>query len=210
MYNVIAITGIAIGVIGAIFGLIPYLKKKNINVDGALNAIEKGLTISEPFISIGKTMPGLKKEASLIDWMEQKAKAGVKAAEQLYHAGDLKTDEDRFKFAQSTVLAALKEIKVEPTANQEKLIGDFIHEAVNDLGHVPASEADKDNKIQQIQQKLESTKQENEQLKQTLNTVQNTLNPVQSTPTQGTNNSESQPAQTQANVNNIVEPVKAN
>ncbi|WP_023625442.1 phage holin, LLH family, partial [Clostridium tyrobutyricum] len=78
--------------------------------------------------------------ATLVDWIEQKAVAGVKAAEQLAHTGSLQTNEEKFKSAQETVYAALKEINVTPTDNQKKLIDDFIQEAVNDLGHAPVSE----------------------------------------------------------------------
>ncbi|WP_347472950.1 phage holin, LLH family [Clostridium kluyveri] len=83
--------------------------------------------------TIGKTIPALKPGATLVDWIEKKAVAGVKAAEQLAHAGSLATNEEKFNAAQNTVYAALKEINVEPTLNQKKLISDFIQEAVNDL-----------------------------------------------------------------------------
>ncbi|WP_406540860.1 hypothetical protein [Clostridium ljungdahlii] len=120
--DIVAIGGVLVGVIGGIFGLVPYLNKRNIDVDKVLNTTEQVLTATEPLIKISETLPALKPAGSLIDWMEQKAKAGVKAAEQLYHSGMLKTDEDRFKAAQNTVYAALKEINVEPTMNQKSLL----------------------------------------------------------------------------------------
>lgn len=177
--DIVAIGGVLVGVIGGIFGLTPYLKKRNINVDKVLNTTEQVLTASEPLIKISETFPALKPAGSLIDWMEQKAKAGVKAAEQLYHSGMLKTDEDRFKAAQNTVYAALKEINVEPTMNQRKLISDFIQEAVNDLGHAIPTETEKNAQIQKVQQDLAEVQKENEKLKQKLANIQNTVTPVQ-------------------------------
>ncbi|OBR94232.1 hypothetical protein D9O40_13005 [Clostridium autoethanogenum] len=181
--DIVAIGGVLVGVIGGIFGLTPYLKKRNINVDKVLNTTEQVLTAAEPLIKISETFPALKPAGSLIDWMEQKAKAGVKAAEQLYHSGILETDEDRFKAAQNTVYAALKEINVEPTMNQKKLISDFIQEAVNDLGHANPTEAEKNAQIQKAQQDLVEVQKENEKLKQKLANIQNTVTPVQKTDT---------------------------
>lgn len=179
--DIVAIGGVVVGVIGGIFGLVPYLNKKNVNVDKMLTATGQTLTAVEPLIQVAKTVPCLKSEAVLVDWMEQKAKAGVKNAQQLYHAGVLKTDEDRFKVAQDTVYAALKEINIEPTMNQRKLISDFIQEAVNDLGHTPVSEAEKNAQIQKVQQDLAAVQAENDLLKQKISTVQNTVTPVQNT-----------------------------
>ncbi|AGY75308.1 hypothetical protein [Clostridium autoethanogenum] len=177
--DIVAIGGVLVGVIGGIFGLAPYLNKRNINVDKVLNTTEQVLTAAEPLIKISETFPALKPAGSLIDWMEQKAKAGVKAAEQLYHSGILQTDEDRFKAAQNTVYAALKEINVEPTMNQKKLISDFIQEAVNDLGHAIPTETEKNAQIQKVQQDLAEVQKENEKLKQKLANIQNTVTPVQ-------------------------------
>jgi hypothetical protein len=124
--------------------------------------------------------------------------AGVKAAEQLAHAGSLQTNEEKFKSAQETVYAALKEINVTPTDNQKKLIDDFIQEAVNDLGHAPVSEAEKNAQIAKINQDLAAVQAENTQLKQKLTTIQSTAGatviqqpvqaPVQNTQTQTTQN----------------------
>ncbi len=79
-----------------------------------------------------------------------------------------------FKSAQETVYAALKEINVTPTDNQKKLIDDFIQEAVNDLGHAPVSEAEKNAQIVKINQDLAAVQAENTQLKQTIASIQST------------------------------------
>lgn len=178
MFNVndiVAIGGVLVGVIGGSFGLMPYFNKKGINTGTILTGTEQTLTAVEPIIKVAETVPALKSEAVLVDWIEQKSKAGVKAAEQLYHSGSLKTNEEKFSAAQQTTYSALKEINVTPTDNQKKLIDDFIQEAVNDLGHAPVSEAEKNAQLQKVQQDLSAAQAENSQLKQTIVNIQNTV-----------------------------------
>ncbi|MBV4438282.1 hypothetical protein [Clostridium tyrobutyricum] len=172
--DIVAVGGVLVGVIGGIYGLVPYLKKKNINTEKVLDTTGDVLKATEPLIQVAKTIPSLKPAATLVDWIEQKAVAGVKAAEQLAHAGSLQTNEEKFKSAQETVYAALKEINVTPTDNQKKLIDDFIQEAVNDLGHAPVSEAEKNAHIAKINQDLAAVQAENTQLKQTIASIQST------------------------------------
>ncbi|WP_195603730.1 hypothetical protein [Clostridium tyrobutyricum] len=172
--DIVAVGGVLVGVIGGIYGLVPYLKKKNINTEKILDTTGDVLKATEPLIQVAKGIPSLKPAATLVDWIEQKAVAGVKAAEQLAHAGSLQTNEEKFKSAQETVYAALKEINVTPTDNQKKLIDDFIQEAVNDLGHAPVSEAEKNAQIAKINQDLAAVQAENTQLKQTIASIQST------------------------------------
>ncbi|WP_195509687.1 hypothetical protein [Clostridium tyrobutyricum] len=172
--DIVAVGGVLVGVIGGIYGLVPYLKKKNINTEKVLDTTRDVLKATEPLIQVAKTIPSLKPAATLVDFMEQKAMSGVKAAEQLAHAGSLQTNEEKFKSAQETVYAALKEINVTPTENQKKLIDDFIQEAVNDLGHAPVSEAEKNAQIAKINQDLATVQAENTQLKQTIASIQST------------------------------------
>ncbi|MBV4426393.1 hypothetical protein [Clostridium tyrobutyricum] len=172
--DIVAVGGVLVGVIGGIYGLVPYLKKKNINTEKVLDTTGDVLKATEPLIHVAKTIPSLKPAATLVDWIEQKAVAGVKAAEQLAHAGSLQTNEEKFKSAQETVYASLKEIGVTPTDNQKKLIDDFIQEAVNDLGHAPVSEAEKNAQIAKINQDLAAVQAENTQLKQTIASIQST------------------------------------
>lgn len=140
--DILAVGGVIIGIIGSIFGV------------------------------LSRTISTLKSTTSLIDWIEQKAEAGVKAAEQLGHSESLQTNEEKFATAQNTVYAALKEINRTPTDNQKKLIDDFIQKAVNDLGHAPVTEAQKNSQLQKMKQELAAVKAENEQLKQKLTAIQ--------------------------------------
>ncbi|WP_446898625.1 hypothetical protein ACSVC9_01490 [Clostridium sp. LBM24168] len=177
--DIIAVGGVLVGVIGIMFGLVPYLKRKNINAEKVLDTTGDVLKATEPLIQVAKAIPALKPAATLVDWIEQKAAAGVKAAEQLYHAGSLQSNEEKFRAAQETVYAALKEIDVTPTDNQKKLIDDFIQEAVNDLGHATPTEAERNAQIAKIQHELAAAQAENAQLKQTVATIQSTAGVVQ-------------------------------
>ncbi|WP_446897595.1 hypothetical protein ACSVC9_11315 [Clostridium sp. LBM24168] len=165
--NIIAIGGILVGIIGGIFGIISLLKEKNIDRDKELNTTRQIFELSE-----------LKPAAAVIDWIEQKAVAGVKAAEQLEHSGSLKTDQEKFTAAQNTVYNALTEIDIIPTNNQKKLIDDFIQGAVNDLGHSPKDEARRNEQLQNIKQKLITLQAENSQLKQTLISIKSTAGTI--------------------------------
>ena len=182
--NIVAIAGVLVGVVGVIFGIIPCLKKKGIDTGKVLGGTDKVLEASKPLIQVAKTIPGLKPEAALLDWIEQKAKAGVKAAEQLGHAGSLKTNSEKFQAAQQTVYAALKEIGIAPTDNQKKLIDDFIQEAVNDLGHAPAPVAAQKAELQKTSQNLAKAQNENTQLRQKLTIIQSASQIAQSAPAQ--------------------------
>lgn len=182
--NIVAIAGVLVGVVGVMFGIIPYLKKKGINTDKALEGTGEVLEASESIIKVAEGISSLKPEAALLDWIEQKAKAGVKAAEQLGHAGSLKTNSEKFQAAQQTVYAALKEIGIAPTDNQKKLADDFIQEAVNNLGHAPAPVAAQKAELQKTSQSLAKAQDENTQLRQKLATIQSASQIVQSAPAQ--------------------------
>lgn len=173
--DIVAVGGVLVGVTGGIYGLVPYLKKRKINTEQILDTTGNVLEATEPIIQVAKGIPALKPAATLVDWIEQKAVAGVKAAEQLYHAGSLTNNEEKFKSAQQTVYAVLKEIGITPTDNQKKLIDDFIQEGVNDLGHATPTEAEKNAQIQKTQQDLATVQQENAQLKQTIASIQSTV-----------------------------------
>jgi hypothetical protein len=177
--DILAVGGVLVGVIGAIFGLVPFLKKKNIDAEKVLDTTQNVLEAAEPLIQVAKTIPELRTGANLVDLIQNKAISAAKIAEQLGHAGKLKDNEEKFNYARNTVYSILKEIDVDPTDNQKKLIDDFIQEGVNDLGHAAPAEAEKNTQLQKIQA-------ENSQLKQKLTTIQNTVGTTQNTNTQAT------------------------
>ncbi|WP_368488358.1 hypothetical protein [Clostridium sp. BJN0013] len=179
--DVIAVAGVLVGVIGVIFGLVPYLKKKGIDAGKVLDTTGNVLEAAEPLIQVAKTIPSLKAGATLVDLIQDKAISAAKIAEQLGHAGKLKDNEGKFNYAQNTVYSILKEINVDPTDNQKKLIDDFIQEGVNDLGHAAPTESEKDTQIAKIQQDLTAVQAENTQLKQTIASIQSAAGAVQNT-----------------------------
>ncbi|WP_368489415.1 hypothetical protein [Clostridium sp. BJN0013] len=122
--DIVAIGGVLVGVIGVIFGLVPYLKKKGINTGEVLYTTGNVLEATEPLIQVAKTIPELRAGATLVDLIQDKAISAAKIAEQL--GGKLKDNEGKFNYARNTVYSILKEINVDPTDNQKKLIDDFI------------------------------------------------------------------------------------
>ena len=98
-----------------------------------LDTTEKALDAIEPAIELAKTIAPLNPIVNVVELIDKWAVTGVKNAEQLYHASQLTSNDDRKNAAKETVYAALKEFNIEPTENQEKLIDDTIEAAVNDL-----------------------------------------------------------------------------
>ncbi|MDV3428192.1 MAG: hypothetical protein LIR50_14430 [Bacillota bacterium] len=172
--DIVTIGGVVVGVIGGIYGLVPYLKKKGVNTEKVLDTTQNVLEAAEPLIQVAKTIPSLKVGANLVDLMQDKAISAAKIAEQLEHAGQLKNNDEKFNYARDIVYSILKEMNVTPTDNQKKLIDDFIQEGVNNLGHAPVSEAEKNAQIAKTQQDLTIAQTENAQLKQKLTTIQST------------------------------------
>lgn len=189
--DILAVGGVLVGVIGAIFGLVPFLKKKGVDTEKVLDTTQNVLEAAEPLIQVAKTIPSLRAGATLVDLIQDKAISAAKIAEQLGHAGKLQDNDEKFNYARNTVYSILKEIDVDPTDNQKKLIDDFIQEGVNDLGHAAPTEAEKDAQLQKTKQNLTTIQAENAQLKQKLTTIQNTVGA-----TQNINNRASMPANT--------------
>jgi hypothetical protein len=173
--DILAVGGVLVGVIGSIFGLVPFLKKKNIDAEKVLDTTQNVLEAAEPLIQVAKTIPELRTGANLVDLIQNKAISSAKIAEQLGHAGKLQNNEEKFNYARNTVYAILKEIDVDPTDNQKKLIDDFIQEGINDLGHATPTEAEKNAQLQKTKQDLTSAQAENVQLKQTIASIQSTV-----------------------------------
>lgn len=176
--DIVAIGGVLVGVTGGIYGLAPLLKKKGVDTEKVLDTTQNVLEAAEPLIQVAKTIPSLRAGATLVDLIQDKAISAAKIAEQLGHAGKLQNNEEKFNYARNTVYSILKEINVDPTDNQKKLIDDFIQEGVNELGHATPTEAEKNAQIAKTQKDLAAVNAENAQLKQKLTTIQNTVAPV--------------------------------
>lgn len=165
--SLITISGVVGGVLGAMLKGIPFLNKKGVNIDKALATTEQIADVSDKALDVaGEIMPN-NPVIKVLDKVAEWAKIAAGNAQQLYHTGDLKSDE-RFTTAQNIVYSALKELNVDLSDLRKVLIDAAIRDAVNSLGHAPVSE-------QQLLQQKQELEQQNIQLKQTIEQVQNTV-----------------------------------
>lgn len=116
--------------------MIPYLKKKGINISGILTAAETGLDTADLAVDGLKgflpSSPTVLIVDKVIDW----AKKGVEAAEQLYHINGI-TGDQRKAEATKFVYDALGVAKISITPEIEKIIDACIEAAVFVMGHAP-------------------------------------------------------------------------
>jgi hypothetical protein len=137
----IGILGTIIGVLGASIGLLPYFKNRGVNVAEALSKIEAVINEADNILDV--TKPLLPKDVvNILDVIEKWSKIAVGSAEQLYHAGDIEKAE-RTKIAENVVLNVLNEMNITIDDNKRALIDASIKNAVNDLGHEPTTEVQK-------------------------------------------------------------------
>lgn len=165
----ISVLGVTFGVLGTILGITPYLKRKNVNVDGALKELNsKGELVQA---AVDEIKPLLSTPAqNIINVIERWAPIAAGSAEQLYHSGDIGKD-DRAGVAESVVLNALKELKIEVDDNKKTLIDATIKNAVNDFGHKTPAEAEKAAQLAKIQEENSKLTQENQVLNQKLSNI---------------------------------------
>lgn len=178
---------VASGVVGVVLGsggVFAFLNKKGVNISKDLDNVNKVITATEPIISVAKGIAPLNPVISIADLIEHWAKIGVGNAEQLYHTNQLTGDDDRKETAKQTVYTNLKELNINPTENQKKLIDDTIQYWVNDLGHKDKTDAEKEAEKQALQAKVTTLTNENAQLKQTISNVQSNLTSAQPQATQ--------------------------
>lgn len=168
----ISVLGVTFGVLGIMLGVVPYLKKKNVNVDGAIKELDsKGELVQAVADEIKPLLPT---QAQIImNTIEKWAPIAAGKAEQLYHAGDAQK-EDRTQIAENVVISTLKEMKVTVDDNKKELIDAAVKNAVNDLGHAPTSEAEKNKQLQDALNKIDTLQNQNLQLQQKLSTIKST------------------------------------
>ena len=129
----ISTLAVTFGVLGTILGAVPYLKKKNVNVDGAIKELNsKGELVQAAVDEIKPLLPT--PAQGVINIIEKWAPIAAGSAEQLYHAGDIGKD-DRAGSAEKVVYSVLKEMNIEIDDNKKNIINAAIKNAVNDLGH---------------------------------------------------------------------------
>lgn len=168
--SILATAGTTIGVIGAMIGAFPFLKKKGVDTDNMLNTTDKALTAVGPVLDTLEELLPNNPAINLVDFIDNKAVKAVKVAEQLNNSGQLSAD-DRYKTAQDSVYAALKEMNIAPTENQQKIINDAIQAAVYDLPHTAPDVKQLQTTIDQQNAQNAQLQNENGQLKQTIATI---------------------------------------
>ncbi|WP_175412965.1 hypothetical protein [Clostridium sp. AWRP] len=167
----IAIGGVV--VLGATLLLFPNLKKKGIDVDGV---IDKVANEAEAIISVGKeVLLPANPVINVLDLIDKWAKIAAGNSQQLSHAGVISKDA-RSQVAENVVLNVCQEAKIPVDENKKALIDAAIKNAVNDFGHEPTTEAQK-------QEQIIKLTQENADLKQKLEAIQNTVASTQNTST---------------------------
>jgi len=162
----ISVFGVTFGVLGTMLGITPYLKKKNVNVDGAIKGLnDKGEIAKAVADELKPILP--KAAQTVIEIIEKWAPIAVGSAEQLYHAGDIQKD-DRTSQAEGIVLNVLKEMNITVDDNKKELIDAAIKNAVKDLGHTPVSEVEKAKQLELLQSQNKQLSQKNIELQKTI------------------------------------------
>lgn len=130
----ITIIVVIIGVLGIIVGLVPYLKKKGINLKPYFDTANKVINKANNTVDIlNEALPD-NKVVDILEVIAKWAKIAVGNAEQLYHTGEIKKDE-RSEIADKVVNNVLELLNIPVTDNLKVLIDAAIEEAVNSLGH---------------------------------------------------------------------------
>lgn len=125
---------VLIGVLVFLLVLIPYLKSKGVNVLTLLdNAQKVTQSLDKALVVVREILPN-NPTVGLLTIIEKWAIIGVGNAEQLYHSGEV-TSEERAVIASQTVYNVLSEINIAVDDNKKILIDAAIKESVLKLGH---------------------------------------------------------------------------
>lgn len=125
--------GVVVAILLIVLVAVPELKKKNVNVEKIVKALEtKGEIVEKAADELRPMLP--KKAITILDILEKWCPIGAGYAEQLAHTGDIDKD-DRAAAAEDVVLDVLKELDIDVTDRRRSLIKAAIENAVNDLGH---------------------------------------------------------------------------
>jgi len=130
----IIIFAVILAVVGIVVFLIPYLKKKGINLAPYFATANDIITKANYTVDfLNEAMPN-NKVIDILEIIAKWAKIAVGNAEQLYHTGEIKKDE-RADVANRVVNNVLEMLNIKVTDNLKVLIDAAIEEAVNALGH---------------------------------------------------------------------------
>ncbi|HCW04436.1 MAG TPA: hypothetical protein DGK91_07875 [Clostridium sp.] len=130
----IIILAVTIGVIAIVVGLVPFLKKRGINLTSYFATANKVVNKANYTVDLlNQALPD-NKVVDILEIIAKWAKIAVGNAEQLYHTGEIKKDQ-RAEVADRVVNNVLEILNIEPTENLKFLINAAIEEAVNALDH---------------------------------------------------------------------------
>lgn len=90
--QVIAMAGTTIGVIGAMFGAFPYLKKKGVDTDKLLDTSGTVLNAAQPIIGVAEGLLPGNPAINLVDFIDKQVIKAVKGAQQLNNSSQLTDD----------------------------------------------------------------------------------------------------------------------
>lgn len=131
--SLVIILAVVAGVLVALLGILPYLKKKGINTTAIVKEVENKGELAEKVADIIK--PLLPKDVtSAIDLIKKWGPIACGYSEQICHAGDIDKN-DRAVVAENVVLNVLKQYNIVPDDNEKSLIDVTIKNAVDKLGH---------------------------------------------------------------------------
>ncbi|NLZ47192.1 MAG: hypothetical protein GX895_00120 [Clostridiales bacterium] len=130
----IIVFAVALAVIAIVVGLVPFLRKKGVNLNSYFATANNVVTKANYTIDfLNEVMPD-NKVVDILEIIAKWAKIAVGNAEQLYHTGEIKKDE-RAEVANKVVINVLEMLNIEVTDNLKTLINAAIEDAVNTLGH---------------------------------------------------------------------------
>lgn len=130
----IIVFAVVLAVIAIVVGLVPFLRKKGVNLNSYFATANNVVTKANYTIDfLNEVMPD-NKVVDILEIIAKWAKIAVGNAEQLYHTGEIKKDE-RAEVANKVVINVLEMLNIEVTDNLKTLINAAIEDAVNTLGH---------------------------------------------------------------------------
>lgn len=133
--TILLVYGAVITVVAVCAFLVPWLKKKGVNVPSALQVAEIGVTGADQITDILKSLFPGNAAISIADKIIDYAKVGVQKAQQLYHINEISKDERKAE-AVKFVYDALDLAGIERTTAIEKIVDGAVEAAVLGLGHV--------------------------------------------------------------------------
>jgi flagellar motor component MotA len=127
--NILIIIAIVAAVFGVIVYLLPYLKKKGVNVDKTMQLVSTGLDTADKVVDSLQTFMPNTTYLPIVDKIIEYAQKGYEYAEQLNNIGKIEKGEAKKEAATKYVYDALKLAGINTESEQVKSIIDGSIEA---------------------------------------------------------------------------------